>query len=117
MSDKEITVKSNDLKDTLLAVLEAARKPVVTEKELREEKDRQEQRAQNVAIQKELIANREFRQNTCTHRHQENNMPRVAYIQNGPPYLLCLKCQDIIRPEERPQLFNELIQSQLPAVY
>ncbi len=59
--------------------------------------------------------NEELNQKLCTHRRRDNT-PRTVHVQNNPKsggeFMVCQKCQKVIRPETDPALFNSLIVDQ-----
>jgi hypothetical protein len=127
MSEKEqaFSLTASDLKAILGSVAESNRaslEAIITEirkpslKEQRElDKEEadfqaaQEERINNSANIKQMAANKKAAQAMCTHEHKDG-ASHCVYIQNG-NYILCQKCQDVVRPETRPDLFARLLQS------
>jgi hypothetical protein len=110
---KEIlAAQSNANKESLLAVLEEARRPVVTEEQEKAQEFLAQSRARTAESIKEQEAREKAFQKACSHRHK-NNSPRVVHIKNAPncggEWMLCQKCRDQIRPETRPELFYSLL--------
>ena len=114
--DKQVAVNAEDLKDILSSVLAEARKPVVTEAERKAEAERLAGRELQRAQLKEQMENEIAFQNACTHFHGGSAQSHAAYVQNG-NFIICQRCQKIIRPETDAALFNRLLQSIAPAVF
>jgi hypothetical protein len=110
----KVAVTAADLKDILTAVVVEARKPVVTEKELREEQDRLDMARSNAASVKQLMENKARLQAACSHLRRDGSS-RCVYVRgsgNDPDasnYLLCQYCQKFIFSNET-ELFNKHLQ-------
>lgn len=115
MSDAKVALTAADLKEILKTVVEEARKPVITQKDQREMEEAQEARKRGKEQEDERVANEELTQRLCTHRRRDNT-PRTVHVQNNPKsggeFMICQKCQKVIRPELEPALFTSLIQDQ-----
>jgi acetyl/propionyl-CoA carboxylase alpha subunit len=115
-----VALTADDLKSLFQSVIEESRKPVITEEQRREIAEQQEARRQNVELQKEIEANRVALQNSCSHRHWENNKSRCVLVNVDKPrtqFLICQACQKVIYAHEEPALFNQLIQATAPAIF
>ena len=114
--EKKVALTAADLKDILKSVIEETKKPVITEQQEREMQQRQEERAASVAQIEEMRKNEEWQQSVCTHRHSTKNggAPRVVQVNNdarsGGVFMVCLRCQKVIRPELEPALYNSLFE-------
>lgn len=108
-----IGLTAEDLKDVLKAVIEESRKPVVTDREQKEIETRQHERQLSVDQLLEMRRNEEWIQNSvCSHRRRDHT-PRTVHVRNEPKsggeFMVCQKCQKVIRPELEPALFNALV--------
>jgi RNase P subunit RPR2 len=114
--EKKVGLTAGDLRDIFKTVIEEARKPVVTEQQERQLKQQQEDRAASVAQIEEMRRNEEWQQTVCTHRHSMKNggAPRVVQVnsdaRSGGVFMVCLRCQKVIRPETDPVLYNPLFE-------
>lgn len=95
--------------ETLKLLIEEIRKPIVTDKEKRELDAAQQDRQANAGMQKQMALDKKASQKICTHTHK-TGATHCVFVQNG-NFILCQKCQDVIRPEDRLELFNELFQA------
>ncbi len=113
MSDVKAGISADQLKDILATVIAEARKPVITDKEIREEEQAREARRANAEASKQEAANKKFMQDTCSHLRRDGSCRAVFVKGSGPDvenFLICQFCQCIIRPSEKPELFNKLFQ-------
>ena len=114
--EKKVGLTAGDLKDILRTVIEEAKKPVVTEQQEREMQQRQEERKLSVEQIEEMRRNEEWQQKMCTHRHSAKNGGGPRVVQNnfdaksGGVFMVCLRCQKVIRPEIEPELYNSLFE-------
>jgi hypothetical protein len=123
MSDAKVAITVDALKEilaaqstanqeALLAVLQEARKPVVTEEQQKTQEFLVQSRARTADQIKEKEARDAAMRKACPHRHK-NGSPRVVHVKNHPncggEWMLCQKCRDVIRPESRPELFYALL--------
>jgi hypothetical protein len=103
MSEKTVALTAADLKEILTGVVAEARKPVFTEREQREMQGRQEDRQRGKEQVDEMQAGKEWQQKNCAHRRRDNS-PRTIQVSNPPKsggdFLLCQRCQVIIRHED-----------------
>lgn len=114
---EKLEFTAEDLQTVLRTVIEEARKPVVTEHQIKELESRQQDRARGAAQVEEIRAAEEWNQANCSHRRRDNS-PRTVHVQNNPKsggeFMICQKCQKIIRPEVETALFNSLVVDQSP---
>jgi hypothetical protein len=96
-----------------------ARRPVKTEKELREEAAAEDLRVNMRVIEKNRQTNKANEQNACQHVHGDGVGTHVVYVANL-NRLYCQKCQawiystiheaaqngSLIAPEKHPELWN-----------
>jgi hypothetical protein len=114
--EKKVGLTAADLKDILATVVQEARKPIVTEQQEREIAQRQEERKQSVEQIEEERRNDEWQKKVCTHRHSMKNGGAPRVVQNnfdaksGGTFMVCLRCQKVIRPEVEPALYNSLFE-------
>lgn len=117
MAEKPVVaLTADDLKDVLRTVIEETRKPVVTEADERMLEQRQQERAASVSQIEDLRKNEEWIQNKiCSHRRRDNT-PRTVLnnfpANSGGTFMVCQKCQKVIRPETELDLFNSLMVDQ-----
>ena len=110
--EKKVGLTAADLKDILKTVIEEAKKPVVTEQQERELKQRQEERAASVAQIEEMRATEQWNHQTCTHRHSAKNGGGPRVVQNnfgeksGGQFMVCLRCQAVIRPDNGTESYD-----------
>src|SRR5439155_11045102 len=78
--------------EDITRIIEAARKPVKTEKEIRDEQTREEERANLRAIHKQADRNKAADQNGCQHEHPNGVGTAVVYVA-GLNRLYCQPCQ------------------------
>jgi hypothetical protein len=111
VAEEKISLTSSELEKILTRIVEAAKAPVVTDREKREMEEHQEARRQSVEQIKEQERQIEYRQNVlCDHRRHgkiNEGSSRCVYVQNG-DFLICQACQKIIRRAVEPQLFIAL---------
>lgn len=121
-AQKEPTVNigAQELKDILMSVIDAARKPVVTDKELRDQAQAQDERKANAALVMQERANKLSLQKSCSHMRRDGST-RAVFVK-GEDFMICQFCQAIIHGGERPasnpfpdhiydnQMFNRLFQ-------
>jgi RNA polymerase-binding transcription factor DksA len=112
MSEQGLTLTAKQLQDLVAAAVAAAvteaKKPVITEAQQREIEAAQESRAQSAAQVIKMAEDKRAAQAACGHMRRDGST-YVTYIQNG-DYLICQKCQDVIRRADRPEMFNRLFQ-------
>lgn len=97
-------ISTKDLKELITEL----RKPVKTEEEIERQRQAKEDRAQLAEMLKATEANKKAVQEACSHIRRDGSTTAV-YIQNG-SFLFCQVCALVIRPEERPDVFNRLYQ-------
>ena len=121
MAEQKVQIGAEELKDLLKTAIEEAKKPVVTEEEQKRREDMIADRRASAEEAKKIIDAEEAKQRACSHRRFENNQSRCVYVDvgtgPGQKFLICQFCRAIIRPEEKPEMFNALMQSQMPAVF
>lgn len=125
VSEPQIVITPSTFKDMMLEVLKEARKPVVTEKELREQAQLQDERVQNSANVKQERLNRIHLRKTCSHMRRDGTC-RAVYIKGSGPdsgnFMICQYCQAKVHPSAAPKnydgedifdgaLFNKLFQA------
>lgn len=125
MSEPKVAITASDLRDILMSVIQEARKPVITEKELREIAQLQEERKQNAANVKLERENRMNLRKNCSHFRRDGTC-RAVYVKGSGPdsgnFMICQFCQGIIMPGVAPAkydgeyiydnaLFNNLFQA------
>lgn len=109
--EQVIPITASDLQAMLKAVLEEARKPVVTDEMKRQMAQEQEMRKRESAArqrEREAIANL---QKACSHL-RPNGATRTVYVDVGDDqFLMCLQCRKMIRPKgEEIDLYNRHFQ-------
>jgi hypothetical protein len=124
-SEAEVKFTPSMFKDMLVEVIKEARKPVVTEKELRDQEQLQQERLANAANVKQERQNRINLQKTCSHMRRDGSC-RAVYIKGSGAdsgnFMICQYCQAKVHPFERPAnstsddifdpaLFNKLFQA------
>jgi hypothetical protein len=108
MSEKQAPAPIAMNEETLLKLVEAMRKPVKTEEQIRAEEQAKKDRAIMGELLQQKEANRKAEQSACTHT-RFNGTTCAVYIANG-NYMLCQHCHKVIRPSEEPALFSKLNQ-------
>ncbi len=132
--NQQVNLTAADLQKLITTAIAAAKEPNELEKLALEEKraEREAQRAQIEQDQKmradtarqqmDIIANKRAAQKICTHKHRKSGDTHCVFISDElGGYILCQKCQAIIRPGEEPKrnsigaiydtaLFNQLFQ-------
>jgi hypothetical protein len=105
--------------DDIVKIVEAARKPVKTEKELRDEAAIKAEQESMRAIEKQRQANRAAEQNGCQHEHETGVGTPVVYVASL-NRLYCQHCHlwifptpqeaaqngSTVAPEKHPALWN-----------
>lgn len=107
------SITAEQLKDILAAVITEARKPVQTEKDLRDIKDAQDTRVANAELVKQQAANKKYQQDSCTHMRKDGTCRAVFIKGSGPdvePFMICQGCQDKTWASKEPAEFNRLFQ-------
>ncbi len=131
MSDeKQVTMSKADLKailqsnqQTLLELVKELKKPTEQEQKKLEAQQRelesaQEERKQNSAAVKAEQQKKENFKKICTHMRKEDGKTKAVFVHDEVGgYMLCQQCQDVIRYQDRPELFNRLYQLGSPTIY
>jgi hypothetical protein len=103
--------------DQFLELVKELRKPAdpTPEQQAAIEQDKRDRQTQ-AELSLQIQDNRRAEQEACSHMRTGvwAGTTTAVYVQNG-NFLICQQCQKIIRPENEPQLFNRLIQSQAQA--
>ena len=94
--------------DDLKTLIQEIRKPIKTEEELKAQAEKEQSRKDLGETLKQAAINRRAIQDNCSHM-RSNGSTSGVYIQNG-GYIFCQVCADVIRPNERPEIFNRLFQ-------
>lgn len=94
--------------DQLKELIEAVRKPIKTETEIRAEEKAKQNRAALAATLKQNAENKRQEQENCSHM-RSNGSTTAVYVTTLNA-MLCQKCGLLIRPEERSEIFNRLYQ-------
>jgi hypothetical protein len=111
-NEQVLSMKPSDLAELVRTIIQEAKKPdPLTPAQIREMEQKQEYRLNNAADVKAEIEQKAAFKEICSHLRKDGTA-RVVYIQNQ-DYLLCQKCQKIIRREKEPDLFNRMFQSQM----
>ena len=111
--------KAPEITPELLALVEALRKPVKTDKEIAAERAQEQERADMRSIEKQRQANRAAEQNSCSHEHETGVGTPVVYVASL-NRLYCQHCHawifsnpqeaafyaSNIAPEKHPMLWN-----------
>jgi hypothetical protein len=129
----QVNFTAEDIQNLITAAIAAAKEPSELEKITIEEK-RAEQEVRRVQIQQEqqtraetarqqiqIIENKRAGQKICTHKHKKGETHCVFITDDLGGYIICQKCQAIIRPGVEPAknnvgaiydtvLFNQLFQ-------
>lgn len=110
-------ISAEQLKDILKTFVEESRKPLPpTEAQLREIELKQEERKANAEMVHEENRNRAWRQKTCNHMQnngRDGSKTAAVYVDGvDEKFLICQRCQKIIRPAQEPDLFNHHFQMQ-----
>lgn len=103
---------AKSMESVMLSVLEAARKPVLTEQQKAEIEARQEERKENAEKERVRRDNLKRVRRACTH-HRRDGSCRAVYVKGcGDPtlpdgtgsgnFFICQACQAIIRPGVEP---------------
>jgi hypothetical protein len=95
-------------KQDMIDILEAVRKPVKTDEQIREERTKAQERAELAQSMRESEANRIANQRACTHMRKDGST--LAVYVTSLNFLLCQACGMVIKPVEEPELFNRLLQ-------
>lgn len=129
-----MNITNEDLKELITAAVAAAREPNELEK-LEIEARQAEREAQRVQIEQDqqiraetarqqiaIAGNKRSMQKICTHKHRKSGDTHAVFITDDlGGYILCQKCQAVIRPGVEPEnnkagviydsaLFNQLFQ-------
>lgn len=107
---------AKSMESVMLSVLEAARKPVLTEQQMEEIKARQEERKENADKERQRRANLMRMRRNCTH-HRRDGSCRAVYVKGcGDPtlpdgtgsgnFFICQACQAIVRPGVAPENYG-----------
>lgn len=96
----------DQLKDLLVTVLAEARKPVVTEADVRAAEQAHKDRLEMAQlIINKMKADEAFKK-VCPHLRRDGSTRCVLIHLNGGQYLLCQRCQDKIFYHDRPEMFS-----------
>lgn len=95
-------------REDLIAIISEIRKPVKTEKELREEEQLEADRRSMMETLKIAERNRRQAQKDCSHKRRDGSTTSVYITDLNRLY--CQKCAKWIIPTDEPDLFNELYQ-------
>lgn len=102
--DQNVSISAALLKE----ILAEARRPVKTEEEIAAQLQREEDRRQLGATLKAQEENKQRDRANCTHM-RPNGSTTATFVQNL-NFMYCQNCGDVIRFEDRPELFNRLYQ-------
>ena|ERR1017187_3853407 len=90
------------------AAVSEAKKPYISDEQKRNIADAQQARKEQAGLHRQMVEEKIRQQKLCTHEHARGDTHGV-YVQNG-NYILCQKCQSVIRPETDPQTFSKIFQ-------
>lgn len=112
-----VPLTAADIKELLSTVIHEARKPIVTEEDLRHKASEKQMKLAELEAEKERIAAQEQQQRDCSHSHRDGQT-RTVKVQLGHDfYRICQFCQKIIRPETERALFIHHEQHSMPAIF
>lgn len=133
-NEKEVGISTKDLVTLIKTIIEETRKPteyeqvILSEKKKALEKEQQDileanaEREQYAALQKQEEEQKRINQKVCTHKHKLDGRSHLVFVQDDlGGYVLCQKCQVIVRPGVAPEgytghivydnaKFNEFVQ-------
>lgn len=104
------------MQSVMLSVIEEARRPVLTERQLREIEERQQERKENAEKERQRRKHVMAVRRACTH-HRRDGSCRAVYVKGcGDPnlpdgtgsghFFICQACQAIIRPGAEPEKYD-----------
>lgn len=109
--EKSVTLTSKDLKEIIAGAVEIAikesKKPSVLEQrqldaEAARIKEANDTRKDTAAQIKEEMANKAFQKRVCAHKGGRPEHPHTVYVSDEiGGYVLCQKCQAVIRPDNQ----------------
>lgn len=109
MSNEPVTLSKTDLKDIIAGAVAAAvaeaKKPYVSEDDLKRIESEQNARAANADLLRQEHENKQRFKRTCTHKRRDGSN-RTVWVSEGlgsEGYILCQKCQAVIRPGTAPK--------------
>jgi RNA-splicing ligase RtcB len=114
VKEAKVAVTASELKDILSAVIAEARKPVNTEEQIRADQEKAQARAELAETLKQKVANELAFQRDCNHCQNDGKAAgatATVYVQGG-GYLLCQRCQSVLRPSENPATYQKHFQMQ-----
>jgi hypothetical protein len=122
MADKQqeqaVSLTAKDLQQLIATAIAAAKQPNEIEQfELEEKKKKQEQqkldteqeqqtRRETAEQQLQIIASKKSFQRVCTHKHRKGDSHCVFVTDDLGGYILCQKCQAVIRSGSVPKDYN-----------
>jgi len=110
-NNDNVVLTKQDLADIVAGAVRAAiHQPSDLERMEAEERDFQALRKQNAAIAKQRMEDTARERANCAHSRSDGSVC-CTLIQDdgeGKQFLICLRCQDVIRPELRPEQFYAL---------
>jgi hypothetical protein len=111
-----VSITADQLKEIIATAIAAAKAPNVVEQAKLDEiqkrdKEAQQNRVEGAEQQRQVLAAKAFNQKVCTHEHADGK-GRTVFVQDDiGGYILCQKCQAVIRPENQLGFFPQNIQS------
>lgn len=105
-------ITADQLKELLATVIAEARKPVVTEAQIKELEAQQAMRKDIAADVKQQAINKKRFQDNCSHMRRDGST-RAVFVKQNPPdedFMICQLCQDVTYASKEPQEFNRLFQ-------
>lgn len=90
------------------AAVNEAKKPFISEEQLKEIESKKEDRLFMATQQLEILKQKKAHQAGCMHTRRDGSS-RGVYVENG-NFIICQGCQAIIRPDDQPELFSRLFQ-------
>jgi len=104
---------AKSMEAVMLSVLEHARKPVLTEQQVREMEARQEERKENAEKERQRMENLRRVRRACNHMRRDGSCRAVFVKGCGDPnladgtgsgnFFICQACQAIVRPGVAPE--------------
>jgi hypothetical protein len=111
-NEQPLAIRPSELAELVRTIVQEVKKPdPLTPAQIREIEQAQEYRLSNSEQVKAEAEQKTAFKEICSHLRKDGTA-RVVYVQNQ-NYLLCQKCQKVIRPEKEPELFNRLFQLQM----
>ncbi len=109
--EQPLALTPSVLKEIVSGVVETAlreaKKPHITDEEKKRIEEEQLMRKDAAAsVREEIDQKKNFQEELCGHQ-REDGTNACVYV-NGSNYILCQRCQFIIRPEEDAKLFNRI---------